>query len=815
MEELLLVLLGVVVLVAPWIGVALHVGTARRLRTMEARVARLEGERAATAGARAVVEGGEAATATGAAAGTGTAAGTAAGTETETESETEAEPEAESEAGTAPRPETATAGLAADAAPRVDDAPARRASLEDFLGGRVLLVVGVVVVLFGLAFFLKVAWERGWLGALGPGLRIGLGAAAGVVLLVVGDRLRGRDLAVFGHALMGGGLGALYLSNYFASVWYGFFGQQTAFALVAGVTALGAALAVWRDAKLLAWLGFLGAFLAPALLGRDEDALEALTLWLVVVDVGLLAVLAFRRWRGLEVLALAASTLYFGLWYERWFPATGGTTTGEWQVPLAGDRASAAAWCLAALLAAQLVLHLLPAGRRRDALPQETLLSVVAAGLLALWGGAALLLPDARASFAAAILATGVAYAAGARWIAARRGSGGPDTETLDVLAVVSLAVAIPVRLEGAALAPAWSAAGLAVLFAGRRLPRLAFTATGCTMVVLAIAHVLLDRMPLHDAAFRPFANGAFLSAVTPAVACLLGAAVVRRVGREAAAPLRAGLAIVGTWFLALLLAIELHDLASLDPDRFGERARELALVFPAIGLALQAVVFAALLGRGPHAVPATPVGPAIAALLLALLANTVGPRPEFTPVLNAAFGAAALAVVAAGVVARLVRDGARVVAAAGALVGVLAFVTSEIHATGRLSPLDGGTRAEALFVAQVWISVAWGLYGAALLVVGFRRDVAALRWSGLAVFALTLGKIVTFDMAELDTVYRIGSFLGVGGLLVAASFLYQRSRGDRQRPSDGGPGVGGDGQRPSGDGPGAGVTGRPSTGAG
>ena len=35
------------------------------------------------------------------------------------------------------------------------------------------------------------------------------------------------------------------------------------------------------------------------------------------------------------------------------------------------------------------------------------------------------LLPDARASFAAAILATGVAYAAGARWIAARRGAGG------------------------------------------------------------------------------------------------------------------------------------------------------------------------------------------------------------------------------------------------------------------------------------------------------------------------------------------------------------------------------------------------------
>ena len=51
------------------------------------------------------------------------------------------------------------------------------------------------------------------------------------------------------------------------------------------------------------------------------------------------------------------------------------------------------------------------------------------------------------------------------------------------------------------------------------------------------------------------------------------------------------------------------------------------------------------------------------------------------------------------------------------------------------------------------------------------------LRWLGLGVFALTVGKVFLIDLASLKTVYRIGSFLALGALLVAASFLYQRAR--------------------------------------
>ena len=42
-----------------------------------------------------------------------------------------------------------------------------------------------------------------------------------------------------------------------------------------------------------------------------------------------------------------------------------------------------------------------------------------------------------------------------------------------------------------------------------------------------------------------------------------------------------------------------------------------------------------------------------------------------------------------------------------------------------------------------------------------------------LALFAVTLLKVVTIDMSQVSTGYRILSFVGLGGLLLVTSVLY------------------------------------------
>jgi len=65
--------------------------------------------------------------------------------------------------------------------------------------------------------------------------------------------------------------------------------------------------------------------------------------------------------------------------------------------------------------------------------------------------------------------------------------------------------------------------------------------------------------------------------------------------------------------------------------------------------------------------------------------------------------------------------------------------------------------------------------FGAVLLVLGFVQRSAFLRWQALVVLAVSIAKVFLVDTSQLSQGYRILSFLGLGALLLAVSFAYQR----------------------------------------
>ena len=66
-------------------------------------------------------------------------------------------------------------------------------------------------------------------------------------------------------------------------------------------------------------------------------------------------------------------------------------------------------------------------------------------------------------------------------------------------------------------------------------------------------------------------------------------------------------------------------------------------------------------------------------------------------------------------------------------------------------------------------------VFGATLLSVGFWRRSAFLRWQALALVAITIAKVFLVDTSQLSQGFRVLSFLGLGVLLLAVSFAYQR----------------------------------------
>lgn len=644
-------------------------------------------------------------------------------------------------------------------------------NLEAFLGGRVLLVAGIVVVLCGLAFFLKFAFDRNWIG---PPMRIAMGAMLGVAALVGGEHVRRRGLVAFGHALMGGGLGALYLTNFFAAVRYGFFERPLAFAIAAGITALGAVLAIRRDAALLAHLGFFGGFLAPALLGEHLRDLGPLAAWLVLLDLGLLVVLWFRPWRGFELSALVSSLGYFAHWRGNVF---------------VNVDALATATSIAGITLALIATSLVPAIAARRVVSRQALWTAGIAGLYGFAAALDALRPHHRDTLGAGLVLFAVFYFVAARLLARRVPHDRRGREIIDLFGLGLLALAVPIVFRGDGIAPAWAIAGVVTIAVWRHRGRRGFDAFGGLMLVAALVRLASHHLPLHRVEFVPVFNGAFLTFALVFVAWIVGGRMLHA-AKGGPDPGRRGvggaLVAAGLWGLAALCAAEAWLSFSVGrvtrPELagFDAAAREASRI--AAGLTLTAYVagLAGLLRR--RGVAAQDAGnllfvPIFAMLVFAVVIACDAHSASFVPGANAVFLGASVILATTLFLQGRIAEPARALARYGALIAGLVVVGGEWIAYAELAPADAAERADLRFFAQLGISISWALYAAVLIGVGFRRALADLRWAGLVAFALTLGKVFLIDMAGLDAAYRIGSFLALGVLLVAASALYQRMR--------------------------------------
>jgi uncharacterized membrane protein len=75
----------------------------------------------------------------------------------------------------------------------------------------------------------------------------------------------------------------------------------------------------------------------------------------------------------------------------------------------------------------------------------------------------------------------------------------------------------------------------------------------------------------------------------------------------------------------------------------------------------------------------------------------------------------------------------------------------------------------------QAWLSAFWTVTAIGAVIVGLLRRQAAVRLGGLALLAVAIVKVWTYDLAELDELARVLSFVGLGLLLLVGSFAYAR----------------------------------------
>jgi len=182
--------------------------------------------------------------------------------------------------------------------------------VEWFINMHMMVQMGMVVLFFGVGFLVKYAAEQGWFPL---EVRLVSAALLGVALAAIGWRLRHRR-RVYGLALIGGGIGIVYLTTFGASFFYGLLPALLAFSIFVLLSLIYVLMALLNNAPILAFLAILGAFLAPWLASDGGGSHLVLFSYYGIVNCGVLAIAWYKHWSTLNVVSFGLSALAASAW---------------------------------------------------------------------------------------------------------------------------------------------------------------------------------------------------------------------------------------------------------------------------------------------------------------------------------------------------------------------------------------------------------------------------------------------------------------------------------------------------------------------
>ena len=517
--------------------------------------------------------------------------------------------------------------------------------LESRIGSHWLNRIGIAAVLIGVSYFLKYAFDNGWVGPTG---RIAIGLMAGIAVVLWSERFRIRGYKVFSYSLKAVGIGALYLSLWAAFQVYHLMPSGVVFVCMLVVTGATCAMAITQDAEVLAVFAITGGFSTPILLSTGINREIALFSYVLLLDLGILALVVFRPWRRLLWLGFAGTLLLYVGWNAEFYNRT------QFELTL-----TFATLFFAVFAAAPLFML-----RQEQGEGSIPLLFALANGVTYFFQAYAMINEISTTAMAWFSLALALIYLQLNRM--RRKSADGAAERNLRMmhlaLAMALITVAIPIRLEAHWITIGWLVEGAVLLWVSDRIK-------SDLLGVFALASIVLG------------------------------------VGR-----------------------LLIFDIASTR------------LIFN-----MRMAVYA------------------IAVAVLAFTAHIASKRKTEDGRTIAALAVITMNALALIALTREITD----------------YYFKQMYAGG---PASGNWRAQqwsqvrSVEIARDFSYSAWWMaYGAMLMIVGFWRSSAFVRWQALVLIAATTAKVFIYDTSQLDHVYRILSFIALGVLLLAVSFAYQR----------------------------------------
>ena len=183
-------------------------------------------------------------------------------------------------------------------------------ALENFIGLKIINLVGIIVLLIGISIGVKYAIDKNLITPLAR-IILAYNASAGLFILSI---LLKKNYKGFSAILFSGAMASAYFTTYGAFTYYNLFSQTLCFIIMVIIAIYTAIQSLKYNRQIIAIPGMVGAYAIPLLISTNHENYVLLFSYILVMNLGILFISFKRSWKILNLLALIITWSIFNGW---------------------------------------------------------------------------------------------------------------------------------------------------------------------------------------------------------------------------------------------------------------------------------------------------------------------------------------------------------------------------------------------------------------------------------------------------------------------------------------------------------------------
>lgn len=678
-------------------------------------------------------------------------------------------------------------------------------NIEKFVGENLISVIGVIILIIGVAIGAKYAIEHDMIS---PLTRIIIGYLIAVGLLVLAIKLKVK-YEYYSAVLLSGALALMYFLTFAAYDFYDLIPKMMAFGLMLVFTIFTAIAAIKYNRQVIAHIGFVGAYAVPFLLSDGSGSVTMLFVYVTIINLGILAVSLKNYWKSLYYTA-------FGF---------------TWLIFIAAGEKLDATDDLATLLTFLTIFHLtfyaVFMGYKLIKSEEFKKLDIVLvmSNSFVFYGLGYAILSDSQlgASYLGLFtLINAVIHFGFASYINKQKLADKNLFYLIIGLVLTFITIAIPVQLNGHWVTLLWIGEATLLFWIGRTKQVPVYEKLSYPLMIIAFVSIFQDWDEAYgylsydssELWLTPFFNVQFLSSIIVVAGFATINYIYTKIQPTVSVFKNSSLRKLNEITIPSFLLVLLFASISMEINNYWDQAYQSSMVMVPYedGSGETYPMYNSFINQMGS------LWGIIYALFFATvlsLVNVKKIRNRTLGLVNLGFNALVLFMfLTTGLLhisglrgAYLQQEWAEYYTIGGYYIGIryisLAFVGLLFYASYTYTKQEflkvnlKQVFALVFYASILWIlsselihwldysgsgesyklglSILWGVYALALIVIGIFRKYKQIRLGAMALFAITLVKLFFYDMADLDTIAKTIVFVVLGILLLVISFLYNK----------------------------------------